>query len=551
MSIKRGIVYLRISRERQSNFSIDGQKMHTASWCERNNVEIMDTFIDEGYSARNFDRPDFQRLDTFIKKYYRTVDYLVVNSFDRFSRDAGEAIVAIKKLQRQFAIKVVSVAEGVTFDADDPGSFFYAGLMLLKGEDEIIRNRSRINLGIYTAKKKEGRYLGAAPFGYKNVKDERGKPIITPDEDRAPIIRHIYTAFLQGVPMHVIYDQAQKMGLTHTGNSCIAKILACHAYGGLIHVHAYKEYPEEIVDSMHEALVDRITWLAAQSKLKRREHPIRILNDELPLRGVLLCHCGHPLTGAASTGRHGRKFYYYKCDKVSAHNNISAKKVHAQLAEIWKYLSIPASALRSVRSQCESILEKKLETSRKASDKNRTALEKIEEQIHSLESKWVGNQMTFDTYDRWHRELTTQKMALKAQLEGLEGKESELFKLLQTQLVKLTDLNALYQEATILQKQQLVWLGFERQLYYQDGVARTPSVLPIFYHNELILREKKLLYIEKKRDFLAKIPSGGGEGNRTPVQTQPTKAFYMLIPALIVGRRPGPDKPTSSLAVWS
>ncbi len=72
--------------------------MHANSWCERNNVEIIDLFIDEGYSARNFDRPDFQRLDIFIKKHHRTVDYLVVNSFDRFSRDAGEAFVAIKKL---------------------------------------------------------------------------------------------------------------------------------------------------------------------------------------------------------------------------------------------------------------------------------------------------------------------------------------------------------------------------------------------------------------------------------------------------------------------
>ncbi len=43
----------------------------------------------------------------------------------------------------------------------------------------------------------------------------------------------------------------------------------------------------------------------------------------------------------------------------------------------------------------------------------------------------------------------------------------------------------------------------------------------------------------------------GGEGNRTPVQTYSPKAFYMLIPALIVGKRQGPDKPIVSLAGWS
>jgi site-specific DNA recombinase len=90
--MKRAIIYLRISTDRQSNYSIEGQQMHIRSWCERNNVEIIDVFTDEGFSARNFDRPDYKRLDIFIKQHYRTVDYLVVNSFDRFSRDAGEAI---------------------------------------------------------------------------------------------------------------------------------------------------------------------------------------------------------------------------------------------------------------------------------------------------------------------------------------------------------------------------------------------------------------------------------------------------------------------------
>jgi hypothetical protein len=43
----------------------------------------------------------------------------------------------------------------------------------------------------------------------------------------------------------------------------------------------------------------------------------------------------------------------------------------------------------------------------------------------------------------------------------------------------------------------------------------------------------------------------GGEGNRTPVQTYSSKAFYMLIPLFIVGKWQGAGKPTRSLAVWS
>jgi hypothetical protein len=92
---------------------------------------------------------------------------------------------------------------------------------------------------------------------------------------------------------------------------------------------------------------------------------------------------------------------------------------------------------------------------------------------------------------------------------------------------------------------------FEHGLYYQDHILRTPYVIPELAHNELILKEKDLLIIEKKRDFREKIPLGGGEGIRTPVQTYSSKAFYMFIPALVVGRRPETDEPIASLAGWS
>ena len=47
--------------------------------------------------------------------------------------------------------------------------------------------------------------------------------------------------------------------------------------------------------------------------MKRPEKEKVTVNDELPLRGVLKCHCGKPLTGAPSRGKMGKYYYYYKC----------------------------------------------------------------------------------------------------------------------------------------------------------------------------------------------------------------------------------------------
>jgi site-specific DNA recombinase len=121
--MKRAIRYLRFSQLGQSNGSIERQELYTDQWIKFNNVELVDTFIDRGKSAKTFDRPDFIKLREFITKHYRAVDYLLVDQLDRFSRDAGEAMSMVKTLQHKYNIQIVSVTEGITFDYNTPGSF--------------------------------------------------------------------------------------------------------------------------------------------------------------------------------------------------------------------------------------------------------------------------------------------------------------------------------------------------------------------------------------------------------------------------------------------
>jgi len=52
------------------------------------------------------------------------------------------------------------------------------------------------------------------------------------------------------------------------------------------------------------------------------------------------------------------------------------------------------------------------------------------------------------------------------------------------------------------------------------------------------------------RKSLDRNKSGAG-GSRTRVQTYPPQCFYMLIPALLVGKALEPDAPMSSVAGWS
>lgn len=512
--MKRAIRYLRFSQLGQSNGSIERQELYTDQWLKFNNVELVDSFIDRGKSAKTFDRPDFIKLQEFIAKHFKSVDYLLVDQMDRFSRDAGEAMSMVKSLQRKYNIQVVSVTEGITFDYDTPGSFFRAGLQLLLAEEDNINRSIKIRGGLYTARAKEGRYIGIKPpFGYVKIGEGKNRKLVI-EETEAKTIKFIYDAFLKDTPLYIIKEQARAIGFTRKGNTSVERVLSNPVYAGMLQVQGYKEFPGGIFPGIHEAIIDSTSWQMVQSKMKKPVHSRNILDEDLPLRGVLKCHCGNYLTGAPSRGKSGKYFYYYKC-KHSKHNNISAIKSHKQLLEIWELMSIPEKILSEIRSSAYHSIEENIKASKEKMIEKRHMLEEAQEKMFSVEEKWIKNEISKDTYDRWYSTYSSTILSCKSALERLAKTENHAYTILQKNLDMLGNIKEIYIQANIIQKREFVKLVFDSNLYYQDGIYRTPTMIDSLYHNRLIMKEKGLLVCNKKRDDFSIIPSSGVGESRT------------------------------------
>ena len=82
----------------------------------------------------------------------------------------------------------------------------------------------------------------------------------------------------------------------------IERVLKNPTYAGLLKVEAFKDYGGGLFDGIHEPIIDKITWMMVQEKMKRPEKTRTVIDDEIPLRGVLKCHCGNPLPGVPSKG---------------------------------------------------------------------------------------------------------------------------------------------------------------------------------------------------------------------------------------------------------
>src|SRR5687767_1141427 len=105
--MKRAFQYLRISDEDQSYHSIDGQSMFNQNYARKHDIEIMETFTDDGYSAKDFNRPDWKRLEKALEKRKNEIDYLIVWRYDRLIRNVLEGLNFIEKLEKKWNIRLI------------------------------------------------------------------------------------------------------------------------------------------------------------------------------------------------------------------------------------------------------------------------------------------------------------------------------------------------------------------------------------------------------------------------------------------------------------
>lgn len=516
--MKRAIRYLRFSQLGQSNGSIERQELYTDQWIKANNIELVDTFIDRGKSAKTFDRPDFIKLQEFISIHFKNVDYLLVDQLDRFSRNAGEAMSMVKTLQTKYGIQVVSVTEGITFDYDTPGSFFRAGLQLLLAEEDNINRSVKIRGGLYTARAKEGRFVhNSPPFGYRKEGERKERGLVVVEEE-AKIVKFIFDVYLRDTPLYIIKEKARELGFNRIGNSAIERILVNPTYAGLLHVEAFKEHPGGLFPGIHEPIIDITTWQMVQSKMKKPEKVKTVLDDRIPLRGILKCHCGNILTGAPSRGKSGKYFYYYKC-RCPKHNNISALKAHTQLLGALKLMSISDKMLKDIKNGCTLSVEKEIKSNSEKLILKKEELVDTEAKLYTLEEKWINNEISRETYDRWYATYNYSSLNLKGAIQRLTSNVGDVYKILQKNMDFLTDIPYVYSRSSTLQKREFISMVFDTNLYYEMGVYRTPTMPSIFSHNHLLMRDEGYLVYEKKRDDFSIIPSSGVAENRTRVQT--------------------------------
>ena len=317
--LRIGAAYIRVSDERQDEYSPDSQLKKIREYAAKDGIMIPDEYVfyDDGISGRSAKkRGDFNRMIATAREKDHPFEVIYVWKFSRFARNQEEALV-YKNLLRKNGVSVVSVSEPIP-----EGHFGTLIERIIEWMDEFYS----INLGTevirgMTEKVTRGEPTCAPPIGYV-MRDKKWYP----DEEgcTAALVREIFERYANGEKMRQIaLDLGERGVRTRQGNKpenrWIEYILRNPAYTGKlrwsmdgVRAVSKRDYENEnvmIIDGQHEPLISLDLWELVQSMLKanRKEYPKHARKDqpvEYMLKGLVRCSaCGSTLTAGGYSGK--------------------------------------------------------------------------------------------------------------------------------------------------------------------------------------------------------------------------------------------------------
>ncbi len=189
------IIYTRVSTDEQAErgFSLRDQKERLTKYCDANGIDVLKHFEDDGYSAKTFNRPQFNNLLEYIKKNKGVVKKLLIIKWDRFSRNTEASFTMIKQ-SLKLGVEVEAIEQKL--DNNVPENLIMKALYLAIPEVENLRWSLNTTNGMREARR-EDRFVSTAPYGFRNTRNSQNRPIIV-HSPMAQVIQKVFELLASG-----------------------------------------------------------------------------------------------------------------------------------------------------------------------------------------------------------------------------------------------------------------------------------------------------------------------------------------------------------------
>ena len=417
-SFKVGI-YIRLSRDDGNieSDSIVSQRSLLNQYIKENNYNLIDEYVDDGFTGTNFERPSFKRMIKDIES--GKINMIITKDMSRLGRDYIGTGELIEKYFPNKNVRYIAINDGIDTFIDKAPFKAIMNDMYAKDISKKVKTslHSRMKEGLYVS--------GRCPFGY--MKDPTNKNHLVINDVPAEIVRLIFDLALKGNTYHSIAQELTKRKIKTPASyynyvwntkckntNCISQeygvcvdttikaILTNQIYVGdtvqgktkKINYKLkkiVKNNPNDfiIVENTHEAIIDRDTFNYVQTLLpknvKRPEKKRFYLLD-----GLLYCgDCKHRIT-IRYQNKTGRS--YTTCDYYRTYS-----KYHVCTTHTNNYEVLESVILDNIKDVCKRYLDKNKVKDSIGNIEFEDNTLKIKKQIESLE---ITNNKLTETLDK-------------------------------------------------------------------------------------------------------------------------------------------------------
>ena len=200
---KKAGLYYRLSQEDEragESLSIENQKKILEKYARENGFEIIDEYIDDGWSGTNFNRPGVQRLLEDAKN--GRINAIIVKDLSRFGRNYIEVGQYTDYLFPTYNIRFIAVGDNVDSAVTENTGMDMTPIMNVFNEWHAANTSKKIR-AVIEANAKEGIYRSnQAPYGYIKGDDDKRLPIV--DSEAAAYVRRMFEMRASGIsPNHI------------------------------------------------------------------------------------------------------------------------------------------------------------------------------------------------------------------------------------------------------------------------------------------------------------------------------------------------------------
>lgn len=487
------ICYKRVSTDDQADrgFSLQHQEVMLRSYCTINHHTIVGIYT-EDFSAKTFDRPEWNKIIAYVKKNKNKVDLILCLKWDRFSRNQYDALTTIKEFQKM-GVNIDTVEQPL--DLTNPDNKMLLSVYLTIPEVENDKNSRRTTDGMRRAQF-EGCWTGFRPRGYNNARDGHRSTLV-PNQD-APLIRQAFERMATGsYSSEEVRRWIIGQGIPFAKQSFL-DALRNPVYTGKILIKEYGNQPEQIVMGIHPALITEELFYRANEALNGRKRKMKFHEnkaDIYPLKGFLICPThGTSLTAYGCKGRNGDIYHYYVCTKCTGTQRHPIGEAHQSMEDILSKISLTAQTVSLYRKTLEKLFDKEDIGRKDELAKTEKEIEKQNDRLKKLQDQLLDGHITPQDYHTMKQRVENDLMGLQCKRTDLQSGQSPFKEYIKHTVPMLENLVPYYRNADGQTKKKILGCIFAKKIVLEKGRVKnyefTESIRVLLHAGKVLAKTK-------------------------------------------------------------